>query len=457
MIGNNFSLTFQRYAFLVEQTKTTKNQMDQANFQISTGKRARTFTEQPMATTFVMLKSQIGQQTQYIANTTTAQVRLKIADQALAGIEKVANEGRKAATVTEYNPEQYAFLSSFAKNSFDQVVDFLNSRDDNGFIFGGLATDRLPVQLNTSSAADSAWSKLPANVAAPAAHVPGTPNQAEWGSQALSIFQTAQTASTATGATPASVVGSLPANTPSDVVTAAQTAAAAGGATPATVLAAIEDAIDANVRADVYPNGTATTLPGNYFSVWEDTSTVPSTFQWLTGAAQTTRRPEYADFYYNGGPGVDPRTGANVDGLQIQIDQSASVNMGFSAEENAFEKILRGLNLLAQIPAPANVNDPTETERAAYMFYAQAAQKLLVEGTTELDSIRLRASSGATIVKDKATQLASLRNTTQDAVDPLENVDKAEAIATLQSLETSLNASYSVISRIQNNTLLNFL
>ncbi len=458
-LGNTFSYTYYNYASLTNRVKTIKNDMDLANYQITTGKRAPTFTEQPMAATFVSLKSTIAQQTQYIANSTTAQLRLKIVDKVLSGIETTANEARKAADVTQYNPEQYAFLSNYARNAFDQVADNLNSQDDNGYIFGGLSTDTLPVQFGIDPE-DPSWSKLPANTATPAAHNPADPlatKQAEWGSQALGIYQAASDASTAAGATPASVAAALPANTPNNIVQAAQAAAAAGGATPATVLTAIENAVDASVRADVFPNGTATALPGNYFSTWEDTSTVPSTFNFLTGASQTASRPEYTDFYYTGGPGVNSRNGANADGLKIQIDANSTVDMGFSAEESAMEKILRGLNLLSQIPAPADPENPTDNEKAAYLAYAQAGAALLRQGGNELDNIRLRASSASTTVTDKVAQLTSIRNTTQNAVDPLENVDQATAITTLQTLQNSLNASYSVISQLQNNTILNYL
>lgn len=450
MISTKFSATYYNYSYLLSHVQSTRKQLDIANFQVASGKRASSFTDQPMAATYVRLKSTIAQQTQYISNCTTAKIRLKIIDQVLAGIETVTNEARKAADVTEYNPEHYPFLWNFAVNSFDQVVDFLNTKTGNGSIFGGLSTDRRPVTV-PSGPEHGAWSKLPALLSPPAA--PNTP-----GSQAQGIIDAAADAAIVTGATPASVAAALPNGTPQDVRDAAAAAVTAAGASAASVAAAVETAVRANVSMTVSFPGVNPDDPGHYFALVEDPSTSPPTFIPVNAVAfGTDPDPAYAGYYYTGGPGVDRATGRSVDGLSIQLDDTSSVPMGFSARENAFEKILRGLHILSQIPHPTDPENPTDAERAAFAFHARAAQDLLRQGSSELDAIRLRASSAMTTVTDKSAMLSSLRNTTMDAVDPLENIDPATAAATVISLQNALSASYSVIAQLKQNTILNYL
>jgi len=130
---------------------------------------------------------------------------------------------------------------------------------------------------------------------------------------------------------------------------------------------------------------------------------------------------------------------------KVQVTDNATVDYGISADKPAFARLIYTLNFLQQQSSPLNKDD------------VAAASKILVEARTQITS--LRASSG---INQKTLLGITEQNTLQKSIannnfDDLAKQDKTEAIATLTSLQTILEASYNSFARIQDLNLQSFL
>ncbi len=130
---------------------------------------------------------------------------------------------------------------------------------------------------------------------------------------------------------------------------------------------------------------------------------------------------------------------------KVQVTDNATVDYGITADNPAFARLIYTLNFLQQQSSPLNKDD------------VAAATKIITEARTQITS--LRASSG---INQKTLLGITEQNNLQKAIannnfDDLAKQDKTEAIATLTSLQTILEASYNSYSRIQSLNLQSFL
>lgn len=130
---------------------------------------------------------------------------------------------------------------------------------------------------------------------------------------------------------------------------------------------------------------------------------------------------------------------------KVQVSENSTINYGISADQTGFARLIYTLNFLQQQGSPLNANDVT------------AANKILAEARTQVTS--LRASLG---INQKTMVGVQEENTLQKAIannnfDELAKQDRTEAIATLTSLQTTLEASYQTFASVQNLNLQSFL
>lgn len=363
-----------RYDVLMNSVKDLKTRIDKTNYSITTGNKAQTFADQPNVSAFISLKTSSAQRDQYIINAETAETRLKMVDSAMTGMEKLVNDALRASDVTNYDDASSSNLVSMAAQWQKAAIDFLNTRGDDGYIFGGTKTDTMPVDYAED------------------------PTSSKW-------------RDTGTGAAPGFAAG-VPNGTFKYTTP------------PFTMVN--PDAVDSYDMKDPLdlPNPTVVA---------------------------------YRDYYYQGGPGVDLTTGASSDSLKIRVDRDTEISVGFSAAESGFEKMLRGMHILSQAPLPADPLHPTAAEEQAFLGFCKNANGLLKEAAVELRGIHMRAASSMSFVKDKIDQHQEIAASEASLIDKAQSVDKAEAIMELQELGTKLNASYSVISKLQQFSLVNYL
>lgn len=130
---------------------------------------------------------------------------------------------------------------------------------------------------------------------------------------------------------------------------------------------------------------------------------------------------------------------------KVQVTDNSTVSYGLSADESGFARLIYTLNFLQQQTSPLSKDDVT------------AASKILLEARTQITS--MRASMG---INQKTLTGIQEENNLQKSIannnfDDLAKQDKTEAIATLTSLQTILEASYQSFSRVQGLNLQSFL
>ena len=141
---------------------------------------------------------------------------------------------------------------------------------------------------------------------------------------------------------------------------------------------------------------------------------------------------------------------------EIRIDDGVVVQYGILATESAFEKVIRSLDNVAQTTFSSPVT-------AAEQQVINDAIALLTEATENNGTDKTVGELAADVAldmrlidsqKDKHNEFI---NFAVESIGDIENVDTAEAVATLNFQQVQLEASFQIIARIGSLTLNDFL
>lgn len=173
-------------------------------------------------------------------------------------------------------------------------------------------------------------------------------------------------------------------------------------------------------------------VDGRYLFGGGQTTTAPVD---LTALTAPTTTPTTADTaYYQGDDAVQ----------SVKVTDSASVDYGVNANESGFEKALRAANILANI-------DPTDEDAIAeaYDLATEAMDELLaVQGRLGVNANRLESWLQR---QDTAASLMSER------ISDVKAVDTAQVAVEIAQYETTLQASYTVLGKLNSLKLVNYL
>lgn len=160
--------------------------------------------------------------------------------------------------------------------------------------------------------------------------------------------------------------------------------------------------------------------------------------------------PQVASDYYQG------------DAVQhtAEVDADLTVTYGITADEDAFEYVLRAMQYVETAGAPPN---------------RDALESALALVNTALGTETPNAARGAAPIQRDLADLRSLIGTSRRAIEEantrheeftlhleqnigdIQSVDVAKALTELSSQQTQLEASYTMLSRLSQLSLLNFL
>lgn len=176
-----------------------------------------------------------------------------------------------------------------------------------------------------------------------------------------------------------------------------------------------------------------------------DTSTPPVDLSSLPqGAAATLTAsvggPPSSGGYYAGGANIPP----------VQIDTQVSVNYGITADNPAFEQIIRVLNFIAQ-NGPFNSTNPVDQANVTL------AGQMLTSATQDLTGISGNLALQQAQLNTAENVHQSTLSIAQNGISNIVSVNQATAITQLQNLETQIEASYTATSQIQKLSLVNYL
>ncbi len=134
--------------------------------------------------------------------------------------------------------------------------------------------------------------------------------------------------------------------------------------------------------------------------------------------------------------------------LSVRIGDDMTVEYGVTADDSAFEKLIRALYTVKN----ANVT-PGNIDRATL----ENALGLAVEAIGELPVIVSEIGANRLTLQNFKNRHEDFLVFTQETVSQIENVDVAEAISRLSSEQLLLEASYTLIAQLRQLSLANFL
>ncbi len=175
-----------------------------------------------------------------------------------------------------------------------------------------------------------------------------------------------------------------------------------------------------------------TQLAGNYLFSGGATNTIPVDLSDADYSSATVGSTADTD-YYQGGDYIQ----------SVKISENTSLKYGITADNPAFEEALRALNLVLN-----NSSDSAALEEA---------YGLLDESLDKMSNMLSDISSKATLVDNKITKNTEELNTLDGLISDIKEVDLAEVLVRLTNLETQIEASYSISTKILQLTLTDYI
>lgn len=165
---------------------------------------------------------------------------------------------------------------------------------------------------------------------------------------------------------------------------------------------------------------------------------------------------------------IDSSSWYQGDTLQLKhrVDTDREVDVGVYASDPAFEKAVRAISLIAQgvygtaggldahqeriSQALYLINDAIESPAAGTPPFGSEKPGDIKTATSLLDSTRK-------VISDKNTKHQQFQNFLGTRITDIAQVDKTEAVTTLLSDQTALEASYQSLAQVRNLSLLTYL
>jgi len=141
---------------------------------------------------------------------------------------------------------------------------------------------------------------------------------------------------------------------------------------------------------------------------------------------------------------------------EVRTDDNVVVQYGITADQSAFEKIIRALDNVAQ----TTFSTPITTAQKQML---NDAITTLTEATEDNGTEKTIGELTADVVLDitmldsQKTKHEQFINFTSGSISDIENVDTAEAVTKLNFQQVQLQASYELIARVGSLSLVNFL
>ncbi|WP_109468055.1 flagellin [Albibacillus kandeliae] len=159
---------------------------------------------------------------------------------------------------------------------------------------------------------------------------------------------------------------------------------------------------------------------------------------------------QYESTFYGGAEALDG-SGNPTTRVQARIDDGETISYGVQANDAAFTEIYRGLAMLASIDVS------TIEDSEAYSAYVTEAANALSNGINAMLAAETKLGTQQARVESTITSQEDLITIYTTQLDDLEGVDEYEAATRLTQLQTQLETSYTVTSRLSSLSLLNYL
>lgn len=169
----------------------------------------------------------------------------------------------------------------------------------------------------------------------------------------------------------------------------------------------------------------------------------------VLSSTHPTTNFNFEESFYNGTPELDASSQPN-ERITGRLDQGQQLHYGVQGNDQAFRDTIKGLAMLAAVDVD------TITDQDAYRAYMDEAFKALGSGSQGLLDISSDVGFNQQLVEDAKDRLEDLSIVQTKQIGEYENVDPYEVATRMTSLETQLQASYSVASRLSGLTILDW-
>ena len=492
---------------LVQETGKLRDQLSSLQLQLATGKKATTYSELGLDRTLaISLRAKISSINGYSATITQTLIRIDLVQEHLDRLNDIASATKSAAFGNQFELVENGRtqLQLGARNDLDEVVSLLNFEISGTHYFSGKTTDTPPVVsaeqilngignqagfkqvLSERNAADLGASGL-GRVAITTTSSVGPLSEnvvlSEDGTHpfgfkiaALNSTLTGVTATGPTGA-PASIdIGfsptlpqagetvSITLNLPDGTTTTVSLEAITGtagdgefsiGADAATTRNNFQIALNTKLQevANTSLKAASSAQAGEDFFNF-DAANPPQRISgppFDSATALVDATPADTVFWYKG----DLSTGNARDSAVVRIDKSIPLSFGARADEQPFRKIIQNLSILAS--ETFSQTDPNDQVR-----YGELRNRVSSDlsfnppGQSVLQIIAEFGQKQGVLGKVQERHIAT-RNTTGEILGDIENSDQFEVSAQILQLQTRLQASFEVSSRLSQLSLLQFL
>jgi len=153
--------------------------------------------------------------------------------------------------------------------------------------------------------------------------------------------------------------------------------------------------------------------------------------------------------FYNGTTELDG-LGQPNERITGRLDQGQELHYGVQGNDQAFRDTIKGLAMLAAVDVESI------TDEDAYRAWMNEAFDALGRGSQGLLDVSSEVGFSQSLVEDAKNRLEDLSIVQTKQIGEYENVDPYEVATRMTSLETQLQASYSVASRLSGLTILDW-
>lgn len=169
----------------------------------------------------------------------------------------------------------------------------------------------------------------------------------------------------------------------------------------------------------------------------------------FNSADATDPNRNYEATFYQGSPALD---GGGLPTRQVNawVTTGQEVVYGARANDEPFREAIKGLAMLA-------VTDVSEMDEAAYATWMDRVIGALINGQEGMLDVSARIGFNQEIVEKAQVQLTDLSLVRRTQITAYESVDPYEAVTRMTTLETQLQASYQVSSRLSGLSILSYL
>ena len=393
---------FSQQSLILQHTLNHQSQMLDKQVQLSSGKIAQRYTGIARDASRLVTNEAAKERTlQFMNNIDVVQQRLTLVNDAMSNIDEIAREARKVLNATLDGPESHqSDFVDFMSNVRALVADALNTKDGTRFVFSGSRVDQAPVSFNTPYRSVSLIESNGTTV-----------DQTFYDSYYEDVLGNTLPYAAGTGSFYEQIFFDK------------------NGVLPDLVGFPVVDP----------DNPTMTEFNAEDPGLWQY-------YIDRLNSAQMLANPK-TDYYY--GDSVDP---------QVRADDGFSITYGARANAPAFQQMLIAVDAMMNLPQ-STISTP---EGLALIQKARDMLDTVLtndasDGFQNLTELQVK-------VNGPRSTLASIRDRHErftiyadEIIQEVEGIDQAELIASLQSDQVQLEASYAVLSRISSLTILDFL